>query len=202
MQEITRLFPTCVLKTNINRAFSKAEMNAFEELGVYSQNIGNLISTCKTVLSDKRLKDIHRFCVNAVTSYSDEVMRPANSHRFYVTQSWLNKTTKNAYHHKHWHSNSILSGVFYINAKEESDRIYFANPIPEGMMQFHVREYTLENSKTWFFPVKTGDLLVFPSSLNHYVDANKEDYERISLAFNTFIKGTIGEEGQSNLLTL
>jgi hypothetical protein len=33
----------------------------------------------------------------------------------YITQSWLNYTETNQYHHKHEHPNSLVSGVFYVN---------------------------------------------------------------------------------------
>ena len=39
--------------------------------------------------------------------------------------------------------------------------------------------------------VKNGDLILFPSTLMHSVKTNTTDKERISLAFNSFIKGTV-----------
>lgn len=202
MADMIRIFPTCILKTNIGREFSKPELQAFKELGVYSSNIGNMISASRDVLKDKRLKSLHSFCLKTANEYMQEIIRPADDCNLYVTQSWLNKTVKGAFHHKHWHSNSILSGVLYINANEESDRIYFTNPVQESSIQFKVADYTLDNSKTWFVPVKSGDILIFQSQLQHHVDANANEYDRTSLAFNTFIKGQIGEESRSNLLTI
>ena len=35
-------------------------------------------------------------------------------------------------------------------------------------------------------------IILFPSNLYHSVKINKNDYTRISLAFNTFLRGTIG----------
>ena len=39
--------------------------------------------------------------------------------------------------------------------------------------------------------VKNGDLILFPSTLMHSVKTNTSNKERISLAFNSFIKGTV-----------
>lgn len=50
----------------------------------------------------------------------------------------------------------------------------------------------LWNSTSWWFPVKTGDIIIFPSSLTHAVETKQGDNTRTSLAFNVFIKGTIG----------
>ena len=48
------------------------------------------------------------------------------------------------------------------------------------------------NSGSWFFPVETGDLFMFPSSTTHQVETKKGNNTRISLAFNTFYKGSVG----------
>ena len=44
------------------------------------------------------------------------------------------------------------------------------------------------NSESWWFPVKTGDVILFPSSLIHMVETKQGTNTRISLAFNVFIK--------------
>ena len=42
------------------------------------------------------------------------------------------------------------------------------------------------------FNNENGKLVLFPSTLLHAVAKNKSDVERISLSFNTFIKGQLG----------
>ena len=37
-----------------------------------------------------------------------------------------------------------------------------------------------------------GEVVLFSSSLTHYVEANESSEDRYSIAFNTFIKGTLG----------
>ena len=54
------------------------------------------------------------------------------------------------------------------------------------------KKFNLWNSSTWFFSVKTGDLIMFPSSTTHQVETKFGDNTRISLAFNTFYTGTLG----------
>jgi hypothetical protein len=48
------------------------------------------------------------------------------------------------------------------------------------------------NSDSWWFNVKTGGIVMFPSSLTHHVESVVADNVRVSLAFNSFIKGTFG----------
>jgi hypothetical protein len=42
------------------------------------------------------------------------------------------------------------------------------------------------------YTVETGDLLLFPSSLLHYVPNHVETSKRLSIAFNTFAYGQFG----------
>ena len=60
----------------------------------------------------------------------------------------------------------------------------------------------LWNSQTWFFPVETGDLIMFPSSTTHQVETKQGNNTRISLAFNTFYKGSVGSNFQLTELIL
>jgi ectoine hydroxylase-related dioxygenase (phytanoyl-CoA dioxygenase family) len=41
-------------------------------------------------------------------------------------------------------------------------------------------------------PLNSGELILFPSNLTHSVPENKADLPRISLAFNTFAKNSLG----------
>jgi predicted 2-oxoglutarate/Fe(II)-dependent dioxygenase YbiX len=50
--------------------------------------------------------------------------------------------------------------------------------------------------------VSSGDLILFPSSLFHAVSPTTKKDTRISLAFNVFAKGEIGEPSQLNSLIL
>ena len=111
-----------------------------------------------------------------------------------MTQSWLNYTEANQHHHKHEHPNSVVSGVLYFDSDKEKDKILFSNP--EGYKQLvpaiDNTKFNLWNSSTWFFPVETGDLFMFPSSTTHQVETKQGNNTRTSLSFNTFYEGTLG----------
>ena len=55
------------------------------------------------------------------------------------------------------------------------------------------KEFNFYNSESWWIPVKTGDLVVFPSNFAHSVANTESKNTRISLSFNTFLKGIIGD---------
>ena len=42
-------------------------------------------------------------------------------------------------------------------------------------------------------PMKCGELILFPSNLTHSVPTNESDEERISLSFNTWSAGSLGD---------
>ena len=119
-----------------------------------------------------------------------------------ITQSWLNYTKPGEYHHTHEHPNSIISGVFYIDADRENDKIIFHKANRYQQIKFPQTEYNAFNSESWFFNVGNGDLKLFPSSLTHNVEQKKGDNVRCSLAFNVFVKGYIGAEEELTALHL
>jgi hypothetical protein len=86
-----------------------------------------------------------------------------------------------------------VSGVFYPQANRETDKIYFYR---DGFQQikFPPSDWNVWNSESWWFEVGTEDLVLFPSSLTHMVETVKGEDTRISLSFNTFPVGLVGEE--------
>jgi hypothetical protein len=97
----------------------------------------------------------------------------------------------NGHHHKHYHPNSYLSGIIYLNADKLQDKIYFVRP-GRDFFNIQTENYNLSNSETWFFTTGTKDIVIFPSKLEHYVEVAPSEETRISLSFNTFFKGSIG----------
>ena len=186
------IFSTPVYQTKLNREFTKEEKKFIEKtkLDVY-KNEGNVTSNNNYILDTKPLKNIKKKLDEIIKDYFDKIISPANNIKPYITQSWLNYTETNQYHHKHEHPNSLVSGVFYINCHEEHDKIKFFNNRYQTI-KTEVKNWNIWNSDSWWFSVKTGDVILFPSSLTHMVETKQGDNTRISLAFNVFIKGTVG----------
>ena len=133
--------------------------------------------------------------------YFDKVVCTDNSIVPYITQSWLNYTKTDQFHHMHNHPNSYISGVFYIDVDDKVDKITFLKK-PYPTIELVPTKYNIFNSNSWWYSVKNGDLLLFPSYLTHGVDKKKETNNRISLSFNVFFKGTIGKKLQLTELML
>ena len=63
-------------------------------------------------------------------------------------------------------------------------------------------EWNSFNSGSWFFPVESRDVIMFPSSLSHLVTKKKGYNTRISLSFNVFVKGFLGEKENATELKI
>ncbi len=81
--------------------------------------------------------------------------------------------------------------MFYINCDDKFDKIKFFKSDYQTIKP-EVKDWNIWNSESWWFSVKTGDIMLFPSSLIHMVENKEGTNTRISLAFNVFIKGTVG----------
>jgi uncharacterized protein (TIGR02466 family) len=193
---INNLFPTPIYMTNMDRPFTKQELQFVNDQKNYCVvNLGNIHTKDNYILNRKEFKNIKKFLDQCCKDYLKRVICPKNNIELYITQSWLNYTEENQHHHKHEHPNSIISGVLYFNCNKELDRIKFTNAKEYKQIKLEIDQYNIWNSDTWWFPLETGQLIMFPSSTTHQVDTKKGNNTRISLAFNTFYKGALGSNG-------
>jgi len=196
------LFPTPIYFTKLTKEFSDKENKFIDKskLDTY-KNEGNVTSNDNYILSAKPFINLKKQLDKIVKDYFYKIISPSNNIEPYITQSWLNYTEQTQYHHTHEHSNSLVSGVLYINADKDNDKIKFFKK-DYKIIKPEVKEYNLYNSETWWFPVETLDVVLFPSSLTHCVEVKQGTNTRISLAFNVFIKGTIGNNKNLTELVL
>jgi uncharacterized protein (TIGR02466 family) len=189
---INGIFPTPVYISKLNRELTNQELSFIDNSKLNSHNNeGNITSNENYILNNKAFKDLKTDLDLRVKDYFEKVISPTDTITPYITQSWLNYTETNQYHHKHQHPNSLVSGVFYINCDEKFDKIKFFNDKYQTIKP-EIKDWNLYNSETWWFSVNTGDIILFPSSLTHMVENKEGTNTRISLAFNVFIKGTVG----------
>jgi len=102
-----------------------------------------------------------------------------------VTGCWATVLARGAAHKVHSHPNNFLSGVYYVRVHTGSDTINFHDPRRQThVIRPPVVELTAENTDQVVVRLTNGTLLVFPSYLEHSVDANMSEEERISISFN------------------
>jgi len=195
------LFPEPVYVSTLGRALTKEELKTINKYKKETyKNEGNITSNDNYVLENKTLKNLKEDLRKRVIDYFDKIICTSNSIIPYITQSWINYTETNQFHHRHMHFNSYVSGVFYIDAKKEVDQIRFYRS-GQKTFKLSVARFNEFNSDSWWCSVQTGDVVLFPSSLHHAVKKKKGPDTRISLSFNTFIKGTLGDKKELTELT-
>lgn len=189
--QIQNLFPTAVGMFDLNRKFTNKEL-AFVKKQETVPNEGNSTSRNNYILRNSVMTPLREWMEDCIAEYFKATVNPKDDVHLRITQSWLNYSETGQFHHKHAHPNSLVSGVFYISTNPD-DRIYFYQ---SGWKQFKFApvDWNIYNSDSWWFEAITGQLILFPSSLEHNVPTVQGENVRISLSFNTFPVGTIGEE--------
>ena len=191
--QIENLFSEPVAVFDSFRPLVNSELLYLEkELQSTRPNTSNRTSDNSYILRAKELAELNAFCLNALSEYTTEIYGKPIDLR--ITQSWLNITKDKQFHHMHSHSNSVISGVYYIETTE-SDKIQFERSGGSGSYDIFVSadSWNRWNSKSWWLPTPQGSLILFPSTLRHQVPALSRQGSRISLAFNTFFSGSFGE---------
>jgi len=202
---IHSLFPTPIYTTKMDRPFTKQELQFVKEQKNHcNKNTGNINTKDSYILNRKQFKNIKKFLDKCCEDYLNRLICPKNNIKLYITQSWLNYTETNQYHHKHEHPNSVISGVLYFDSDIKNDKILFSHPIPYTQIgpETDKEKFNIWNSRTWWFSVETGNLFMFPSSTTHQVECKQGNNTRISLAFNTFYKGSVGSSDSLTELIL
>jgi uncharacterized protein (TIGR02466 family) len=115
-------------------------------------------------------------CARAM-GYDNVSIRPANC--------WANVNPRYASNKIHDHANCLFSGVYYVQAAEDSGNLMFYDP--REARTFYkplVSNYTAYTADAIAHTADPGLLLIFPSWLKHGVEPNLSDQERISVSFN------------------
>ena len=105
---------------------------------------------------------------------------------------WTNINCPGSFNTKHTHPNCHLSGVFWIKIPDNSGDIIFDDP--NNFKKFVEAESYDEDFKKYFrcgrgikHSPKEGQVLIFPSYVEHMVGVNDSSEDRISYAFNIHI---------------
>jgi uncharacterized protein (TIGR02466 family) len=186
------LFPTPVAFFKLGRDLTESELEFIKGQEHYA-NEGNTTSKDRKILKNKELTELREFVEDSLVEYFKAIHVPKSDVSLYLTQSWANYTEQGQHHHKHSHPNSIVSGVFYPQADHAVDKIFFYKETYDRI-KIHPSEFNPFNSDSWWFEVGAGDLILFPSNLTHMVETKRDDNTRISIAFNTFVKGYLGSD--------
>ena len=111
--------------------------------------------------------------------------------KIYLNNLWININQKSSFNRPHVHPGATLSGTYYVDCNINSGNLVFKHPSmghQYSLKDESIIDFTEFNAATWTVLPEIGKLIIFPSWLEHYVEPNVSDQERISIAFNIEIE--------------
>jgi uncharacterized protein (TIGR02466 family) len=116
---------------------------------------------------------------------------------FRMTNSWVSRQDPGTDCWMHSHSNSLLSGVLYLQSTANSGRIIFHKRKHFDNMFSETLDVPIDSPNPitgngWPVEPTQHSMVMFPSNLEHSVEVNNSDQVRYSVAFNFFAYGTYG----------
>ncbi|MCB1670880.1 MAG: TIGR02466 family protein [Gammaproteobacteria bacterium] len=101
-------------------------------------------------------------------------------------QAWINISPPGASNKIHYHANCHFSGVYYISLKApECGSIFFRDPrVASRMFTYPTTQPTEFTTEEVYMPPEEGRMYVFPGWMEHGVEENRSDRDRVSIAFN------------------
>ena len=164
-------------------------------------------SVNKYILSQNRYQSICDEIMRHVEIYVRDELFVNPKIKFKFTNSWIMRHKRGDYSHKHNHNNSVLSGIVYLDVSSESGDIHFersqtyVNLFPPTT-DLEFTEHNSINAKEIIITPTVGQILIFPSHLEHSVKISKSDNYRYCLVFNLFPYGLMGDSSIFNSLEL
>jgi uncharacterized protein (TIGR02466 family) len=138
------------------------------------------------VLADASLGELEQFVLDTARTYLEKALKLA-PRRLEIDRSWINVFKPGAQEAQHAHDGSLLSCSYYVEAPKDCGCIVMPDPI--GARRSY-REFTkttgsdLLTRRDIAVEPQPGRLVMFESWLPHYVQCNKSDQVRISIAMN------------------
>ena len=162
-------------------------------------NSNNYITKNNRLEKNEQYKKLYEWFDNCLSEVKDELKLECD--KLKITQSWANKSLVTNWHHPHVHSNSLISGIFYLVDSDACtwfsiDSIWNFHRYGLGDFKYQILKPNFDQNLTKIIHKEktvSGNLIIFPSSLYHSVDEHMSlNTERYTISFNTFPCGKIG----------
>lgn len=202
--QVSNLFPVPLYITKFEEEFTDEEIKFIHRSDLYefSESFVNRNKGSDTlnILNFQELKRIKDFIQIHLDKFRKNVMCIDNN--LFPTISWLNRNPSNTDHFRHFHVNSIVSGVFYMTDDPAPIEFFNEKTLMYNPLKFYPNAYNEYNSTRFETRVQKKHLIIFPSYIEHAVKKNICSHDRISLSFNTWVDGNIGTLVGSDFLNL
>jgi len=191
--EVYAMFAEPYFRANIAGSITPEQIAFIKNLKMV-KNTENLISENLYIFEEPELKSVKDAIQEVLDIYARDVM--GISQQLYVTQSWSLVCPPGVGMHGHSHSNSILSGsLYYCELPAQPAGMVFTRHFSYQQIELtpDPAKRNIYNSPINRVIPKQNDVFLFSSHLTHMVEQNPSTEPRHSIAFNTFVKGRLGD---------
>lgn len=189
MDNLHVLFPTLVYETTIDEDYSDIEKKLKNKQ----------FDTCeKWRCNTKTSIDIWNLTEDEIFAPLLEKIKKEVSHfsktfgvygNVRVVDGWINISSPGSYQEYHIHTDCHFSVSYYIKAKPDSGNIVFkSHECNSDMFTLPIHELKPASYKTWACAPRPGKLLIFRLNLQHMVEQNRSNEDRISLSVNYVVE--------------
>lgn len=190
--DVQPLFATPFFRASILDAISEEQIDFVKSLKMIL-NRQNLISENLYIFEEPELKSVKDAVQGALDVYASEVM--GLKQKLYVTQSWGLANPPGVGMHSHAHSNSLVSGsLYFAPLPDPPARVVFDKHVMYQRLELNPSpdQQNIYNTPVNVVTPKQGEVLLFPSEINHMVENNESSEDRWAIAFNCFVQGVLG----------
>ena len=202
--QLHSLFPTPIFQSEIPLEDKWLE---YVKSLMYDRTVGdtNYISRDRNIFEQPELKDLKDKIEEQIKFYAYEYLKVQRYVDIEVCRSWGVKHLHTDWAQKHCHSNSVFSGIYYLDVDEYSgdlliDKGQHATNCFIPTLTPDVTHYNKYTQQNWRLKPENGMLVAFPSQIIHSVEPNRSPkLERYAIAFDVFIRGQFGYGGGSDV---
>ncbi len=168
-KEIKTILPT-ILDTDI-----------FENPPGWNDGVKTNIKARFNTIEDFQMKNLAAYIETHIRNYVKiiDAWEPMPTR---LAHSWINIINKNEDQDWHQHQDSMISGTYYYQTSGDDGDIVFKTPNLFVDLELFPLGKTVE--KFYNIKPKMGKIVLFPGWLEHKVEPNVTDNERISISFN------------------
>ena len=134
-------------------------------------------------------KNFIKFILPAIEQVITDMNWEKQKQSININNMWAIINTGGSANLRHQHGNSTISGAYYVRAPKNSGDIVFYDPRPAPVYTYpKAINPNLLNAQVNGISPKEGALVLFPSYLDHSVNENLSNEERIVISFNITIQ--------------
>ena len=140
-------------------------------------------------MQENEPKDFIKFILPAIEQVITDMNWEKQKQSININNMWAIINTGGSANLRHQHGNSTISGAYYVRAPKNSGDIVFYDPRPAPVYTYpKAVNPNLLNAQVNGISPKEGALVLFPSYLDHSVNENLSNEERIVISFNITIQ--------------